>query len=1046
MALLLLLFLCSLRSAAVESTAHGLLANGGNGSKYSGWHMEKDTTQSPCYFTQSPSVPNSIEQELLEMMNEFELLDIACKENEAHLPIIAIANSSTGFPYSYGRAINAEPSHDDGRNMTSPYPVSHEHIEAMGHDKLIVNHEQAFDEVVGNAQIMTDILNYSDSMHQYTRSSDSTKMIKMVWNLITWILLWITIIYLLCFTRILFTTWYPQDPVAGEIQDYEEVSLSKEIADERSRFSFLTVAILATSLAVITLSMIQTSSFTSIFYVEKLQPGTKDVWWFLMPFTWKLCLVIIAMCLWKGVLVWVFEHLNNPEFEGTLSEQVGEILSFSFSIFVNSQTEKLKSNFSRLVVILWLFGVLVLVQSYTASLSWMLITNGDYVGHQKGSLVFDISNQTGLQEQKLKANSSKENKEKNNFSPSDDDEWFDKDGEYPTKHRSQKAYKKLNFGVPYKYVVHKFLKSNGNLWMMTSFSFVATLPYKVSGEFSLHENHNDDKEYYDELIYELYNKVNGSVSFEDLNCLFVEHSSFTRHIKNGKTNVKLKILVPTENTFHEFVKVDHDPKGNGMIVTGYSIEVFKEVMDSLPYRVSYEFYPYENGHSNDMGYYDDLIQQLHVNRYDGVVGDITITSKRSKYGDFTLPYMMSGVSMIVPVADGCTKSLWWFLNPLNLKLWLLIIALFLSKGILVWIFEHENNPEFRGTFPEQVGKILSFSFSIFVFAQKETLKSNYSRLIVNLWIFGVFLFVTSYASILQSMLTSNNDQPIVTSIEQLITNGDYVGYQKESFVYDLLKQMGFQEQKLKAYSSIEEYEIALSRGSHRNGVSAIIDEIPYVKLFLAKYANRYMMVGPTINPSGFGFLFQRGCAIVHDVSRAVLNFTEGERVHELEKKWFGSQEPNPSPTQMPYRDIRLSTYDFRGVLLITESITGISLLIFIVVAIFRRWQTTRDPSSNGAIVVDNIEEYSNRFYAEMNGNPINEGNHVVVIESHQATQNDNDLVVGATLNECIHSETAYQDKSFTGDEISKMLHSPARSSVDDMGITLAFLGRTQATL
>ncbi|XXG55175.1 hypothetical protein AAC387_Pa03g2900 [Persea americana] len=66
--------------------------------------------------------------------------------------------------------------------------------------------------------------------------------------------------------------------------------------------------------------------------------------------------------------------------------------------------------------------------------------------------------------------------------------------------------------------------------------------------------------------------------------------------------------------------------------------------------------------------------------------------------------------------------------------------------------------------------------------------------------------------------------------------------------------MGFQEQKLKAYSSIEEYEIALSRGSHRNGVSAIIDEIPYVKLFLAKYANRYMMVGPTINPSGFGFL------------------------------------------------------------------------------------------------------------------------------------------------------------------------------------------------
>lgn len=182
---------------------------------------------------------------------------------------------------------------------------------------------------------------------------------------------------------------------------------------------------------------------------------------------------------------------------------------------------------------------------------------------------------------------------------------------------------------------------------------------------------------------------------------------------------------------------------------------------------------------------------------------------------------------------------------------------------------------------------------------------------------------------------------------------------------------------------------------------------------------------------------------MHDVSRGVLNFTEGERVHELEKKWLGSQEPNPSPTQISYRDIRLSTYDFRGVLLITESVTGISLLIFTVVAIFRHWKTARDPSSNGAIVVDNIEEYSNRFYSEMNGNPINEGNHVVVIESHQATLTDYDLVVDDTLNEGSHSETAYQDKSFTGEE---MLHFPALSSVDDMGITLAFLGRTQATL
>eukprot|EP00268_Persea_americana_P015567 TRINITY_DN17240_c1_g1_i1.p1 TRINITY_DN17240_c1_g1~~TRINITY_DN17240_c1_g1_i1.p1 ORF type:complete len:115 (+),score=16.75 TRINITY_DN17240_c1_g1_i1:3-347(+) len=104
------------------------------------------------------------------------------------------------------------------------------------------------------------------------------------------------------------------------------------------------------------------------------------------------------------------------------------------------------------------------------------------------------------------------------------------------------------------------------------------------------------------------------------------------------------------------------------------------------------------------------------------------------------------------------------------------------------------------------------------------------------------------------MITSNNATPAVSDIEQLIMNGDYVGYQKGSFVFALLKHMGFQREKLKAYSSKEEYAMALSRGSHNNGVSAIIDEIPYIKIFLAKYSSRYTMAGPTLRPGGFGFV------------------------------------------------------------------------------------------------------------------------------------------------------------------------------------------------
>ena len=84
---------------------------------------------------------------------------------------------------------------------------------------------------------------------------------------------------------------------------------------------------------------------------------------------------------------------------------------------------------------------------------------------------------------------------------------------------------------------------------------------------------------------------------------------------------------------------------------------------------------------------------------------------------------------------------------------------------------------------------------------EEKLKRIYSRLLLIFWIFGVFVLVTSYAAKLKSMITSDNDQPTVLGIEQLIMNQDYVGYQKGSFVFHLLKHMGFQEEKLKAYSS-----------------------------------------------------------------------------------------------------------------------------------------------------------------------------------------------------------------------------------------------------
>lgn len=82
--------------------------------------------------------------------------------------------------------------------------------------------------------------------------------------------------------------------------------------------------------------------------------------------------------------------------------------------------------------------------------------------------------------------------------------------------------------------------------------------------------------------------------------------------------------------------------------------------------------------------------------------------------------------------------------------------------------------------------------------------------------------------------------------------------------------MRFDSAKLRSYSKLEEYNDALSRGSNNGGVGAIVDELPYLSLFLNKYCWKYIMVGSTYKTAGFGFAFPKGSPLVPDVSRAAL--------------------------------------------------------------------------------------------------------------------------------------------------------------------------------
>ncbi|XP_019193278.1 PREDICTED: glutamate receptor 2.1-like isoform X4 [Ipomoea nil] len=383
---------------------------------------------------------------------------------------------------------------------------------------------------------------------------------------------------------------------------------------------------------------------------------------------------------------------------------------------------------------------------------------------------------------------------------------------------------------------------------------------------------------------------------------------------------KLRVRLPAREGFEQFLKVTIDPQTNTVKATGFCIDIFEQVMKSMPYYVPFEYVPFTIPPAQKFSYHAIL-------KLDAVVGDVTILSSRSEHVDFTFPFTESGVSVVVPVKQNDKKNAWIFLKPLRRELWVMTGVFFVFIGTVIWVLEHRENKEFQGPCHKQIGMILWFSFSTLVFAHRERILNNLSRFVIIVWVFVVLVLTSSYTASLTSMLTVQQLQPTVTDVKDLIMNGEYIGYQYGSFVADML-QNKFGSTKIRNYSTLEEYDEALSKGSRNGGVSAIMDELPYLRLFLAKYCGKYTIVGPTYKSAGFGFAFARGSPLVPDVSRAILSVTESDAMMQITDKWFGNEADCTKKDGTLVASDSLGLDSFTGLFIIAGVSASSALLIF----------------------------------------------------------------------------------------------------------------------
>uniref|UniRef100_A0A2N9I1J8 Ionotropic glutamate receptor C-terminal domain-containing protein n=1 Tax=Fagus sylvatica TaxID=28930 RepID=A0A2N9I1J8_FAGSY len=340
----------------------------------------------------------------------------------------------------------------------------------------------------------------------------------------------------------------------------------------------------------------------------------------------------------------------------------------------------------------------------------------------------------------------------------------------------------------------------------------------------------------------------------------------------------LRIGVPVQTSFKEYVNVEYDPLEDNTSYTGFAIDVFKETLEQLPFYLPYNFYQFN-------GRYNDLVEQIHLKNFDAVVGDVTIVSGRYQHAEFTHPYTESGLVMIVPVISKTSNRAWLFMKPFTMAMWLLIGAINVYNGFVIWLLERNNCPELKGSVINQMGMLIWLAFNTLFSINGQRLHSNLSRMAMVVWLFVALVIMQTYTANLTSMLTVQHLGPTVTDIETLKNSNAKIGHCSGSFLSNyLVDVLDFNRDNIRTFNSTKDYADALQNRE----IAAAFLEVPLANLFLAKYCKGFTMAGPTYKVGGLGFAFPRGSPLLPSITEALLKVSESGRLRELENNMIAS--------------------------------------------------------------------------------------------------------------------------------------------------------------
>ncbi|NWH71460.1 NMDE4 protein, partial [Piaya cayana] len=378
---------------------------------------------------------------------------------------------------------------------------------------------------------------------------------------------------------------------------------------------------------------------------------------------------------------------------------------------------------------------------------------------------------------------------------------------------------------------------------------------------------------------------------------------------------------------------------------GFCIDILKRLARSVGF--TYDLYLVTNGkHGKKIdGVWNGMVGEVFYRRADMAIGSLTINEERSEIIDFSVPFVETGISVMVSRSNG-TVSPSAFLEPYSPAVWVMMFVMCLTVvAVTVFIFEYFSPGGYNRSLASgqraggstfTIGKSIWLLWAL-VFNNSvpvENPKGTTSKIMVLVWAFFAVIFLASYTANLAAFMIQEEYVDTVSGLSDR-------KFQRPQEQYPPLKfgtvPNGSTEKNIRSnYPDMHSYMVRYNQRGVEDALHHLktgkLDAFIYdaaVLNYMARKEEGCKLVtigsGKVFASTGYGIALQRGSRWKRPVDLALLQLLGDDEIEMLERLWLSGichQE------KLEVMSSKLDIENMAGVFYMLLVAMGLSLLVF----------------------------------------------------------------------------------------------------------------------